>query len=99
MQEAFVLKPGETRTNGMLNIFGDRMSNASRTCPGCSLFAPKGSSHTFQNVGTMPGRILVMVEPAGLDTLSGATAGTQPDPAVVVPIFHKHGLELLGPPL
>jgi hypothetical protein len=41
---------------------------------------------------------------AGLEAffvdLDSATRGMkEPDPSVVVPIFQKHGLELLGPPL
>ena len=71
---------------------------------GCSVFAPRGTAHTFQNVGNTPGRMLVMVQPAGLDAffedIAAATEGMeQPDPAVVAPVFAKHGLELLGPPL
>jgi hypothetical protein len=55
-------------------------------------------------VGTIPGRLLVVVQPAGLDSffadIDEATQGArEPDLAVVVPIFEKHGLELLGPPL
>jgi hypothetical protein len=48
--------------------------------------------------------MLVIVQPAGLDAflidLDSATRGMrEPDLSVVVPIFHKHGLELLAPPL
>jgi mannose-6-phosphate isomerase-like protein (cupin superfamily) len=72
--------------------------------PGCSLFAPRGTAHTFQNVGDKPGRMLVVMEPAGCDDffieLDAATKDMkQPDPAAVVPIFEKYGLELLGPPI
>ena len=71
--------------------------------PGDSVFAPRGSEHSFQNVGTRPGRTLVVVQPAGFEVflaeLSEATRGMeQPDMSVVVPIFEKYGLELLGPP-
>jgi len=46
----------------------------------------------------------VVVQPAGLDTffyeLDAATNGMQePDLSVVVPVFHKHGVVLPGPPL
>ena len=72
--------------------------------PGDSVYAPRGTAHTFQNVGTTAGRLLTMVQPAGLDEffqdIDAATAGTKiPDMAVVLPIFEKYGLELLGPPL
>ena len=72
--------------------------------PGSSIFAPRGTAHTFQNVGATSGRMLVMVQPAGLDEffadLDAATRGMgEPDLSIVVPVFEKHGLELLGPPL
>jgi hypothetical protein len=68
------------------------------------VFAPRGSRHTFQNIGATPGRTITTVVPGGLDLffeeLEGAVPrGTDLDPAKVVPIFEKHGLELLGPPL
>ena len=75
-----------------------------RAGAGCAIHAPRGTAHTFQNVGETTGRMMVVVQPAGLDAffedLAGATKGMgQPDPSVIVPIFEKHGLELLGPPL
>ena len=74
------------------------------TGPGTSVYAPRGTAHTFQNVGATAGRMLVMVQPAGLDEfftdLDAATKDMgEPDLSVVVPVFEKHGLELLGPPL
>jgi len=71
---------------------------------GSSVLAPRGTAHTFQNVGSKPGRLLIFVEPAGLDMffteLAAATEGMdQPDLAVVGPAFSRYGLELLGPPL
>jgi quercetin dioxygenase-like cupin family protein len=72
--------------------------------PGAFVHAPRGTAHTFQNIGQAPGRLLVTVQPAGLEVffaeLAAATAGMkEPDLKVIVPIFEKHGLELLGPPL
>ena len=72
--------------------------------PGCSIFAPRGTAHTVQNVGFAPGRVLVTVQPGGLDLffvdLDRATRGIkEPDPSVLVPIFRNYGLELLGPPM
>jgi mannose-6-phosphate isomerase-like protein (cupin superfamily) len=65
------------------------------------LIAPKHTPHCFQNVGAAPGKLLLMVEPAGLEVFFADLAAIPgpPDPARVVPVFHKHGLELLGPPL
>jgi len=72
--------------------------------PGSTVFAPRGTAHTFQNVGARPGRMLLIVQPAGLDVffdeVAQAVAGAaRPDVALVVPLFQKYGLELLGPPL
>ncbi len=72
--------------------------------PGSSVFAPQGSAHRFQNLGTTAGRLLVVVQPAGLDEffvdIDRATQGArEPELDIVLPIFTKHGLELLGPPL
>ena len=71
---------------------------------GATVLAPKGTRHTFQNVGTTPGRILTTVVPGGLDLFfeeleTVAPRGTRPVAAKMVPIFEKHRLELLGPPL
>lgn len=72
--------------------------------PGSAVYAPQGTAHRFQNTGLTTGKLLVIVQPAGLDSffidIDAATKGArEPDLAVVVPIFEKHGLELLGPPL
>jgi mannose-6-phosphate isomerase-like protein (cupin superfamily) len=71
---------------------------------GCTLFAPRGTAHTFQNIGKTPGRLLVIVQPAGLDVFfeevaQVASGMAHPDPGIIVPLFQKYGLELLGPPL
>lgn len=68
------------------------------------VFAPRGSRHTFQNIGATAGRTVTTVVPGGIDTFfeeleTAAPRGTVPDPAKIVSIFDKHGLELLGPPL
>jgi uncharacterized cupin superfamily protein len=65
--------------------------------PGDSIFLPRGSAHTFQNVGAGPGRTVVIVQPAGFDgflpELSEATrVMAQPDSKIVVPIFQKYVL-------
>jgi mannose-6-phosphate isomerase-like protein (cupin superfamily) len=71
---------------------------------GATVFAPRGSRHTFQNIGATPGRMVTTVVPGGLDLFfeeleTVVPRGTVPDPAKMVPIFEKHNLELLGPPL
>jgi mannose-6-phosphate isomerase-like protein (cupin superfamily) len=71
---------------------------------GDTVFAPRGSRHTFQNVGTAPGRTVATVVPGGVDLFfedieKVAPRGAVPDPARMRPVFEKHGQELLGPPL
>jgi mannose-6-phosphate isomerase-like protein (cupin superfamily) len=71
---------------------------------GATVFAPRGSRHTFQNLGSEPGVIVTTVIPGGLDVFfeeieAVAPRGTAPDLVKMLPIYEKHGLELLGPPL
>jgi mannose-6-phosphate isomerase-like protein (cupin superfamily) len=71
---------------------------------GATVFAPRGSRHTFQNIGGTPGRTLTTVVPGGVDLFfeeleAGAPRGTAPDPVKLLPILKKYGQELLGPPL
>lgn len=72
--------------------------------PGCTVHAPRGTTHTFQNIGSTEGRLLTIVQPAGLDLffaeIDHACGGmAKPDMTVVLSIFEKYGLELIGPPL
>lgn len=72
--------------------------------PGATVFAPKGSRHTFQNIGTTNGRTIVTVVPGGLDLFFEEVDQTVsrhavPDMEAVHVLFHKYGMELLGPPL
>ena len=72
--------------------------------PGDTVYAPKGTRHAFKNVGTRPGHSIVTVVPGGLDEFFEEITATipkdaPPDPAVIAPIFLKHGMELLGPPI
>jgi len=71
---------------------------------GATVFAPRGSSHSFQNVGNQPGRMITTVVPGGLDLFfedieKVAPRGAIPEPAKLKPVFEKHHQELLGPPL
>jgi len=72
--------------------------------PGATVFAARGTRHTFQNIGTTQGRMLITVVPGGLDVFfeelsAMVPPGTIPDLAVISALFQKHGMELLGPPL
>jgi mannose-6-phosphate isomerase-like protein (cupin superfamily) len=71
---------------------------------GADVYAPRGTRHAFQNLGTEPAKMIVTVVPGGLDLFfeeisANALPGVPPDPAQLVPIFERHGLSLLGPPL
>ena len=71
---------------------------------GDTVFAPRGSVHTFQNIGTQSGRTLTTAVPGGIDLFfeeleTAARRGAVPDRAKMLPIFEKHEQELLGPPL
>src|SRR4051794_14859493 len=72
--------------------------------PGATVFAPRGSRHTFQNIGATHGRLLTIVVPGGLDLFfeeleAAVPRGSSIDPPKLVPLFEKYGQELLGPPL
>ena len=68
------------------------------------MFAPRGSRHTFQNVGKDRGRTIGTAVPGGLDLFfeeleQAAPRGATPDGVRLLAIFEKHGQEMLGPPL
>ena len=68
------------------------------------VFAPRGSRHTFQNMGTTSGRTITTVVPGGIELFFAelekvAPRGSVPDPAKMLPVFARHQQELLGPPL
>jgi quercetin dioxygenase-like cupin family protein len=75
-----------------------------RARAGDTVFAPRGSVHTFQNVGTGPGRTLTTVVPGGVDIFFEeleivAPRGTAPDVPKMLVIAERHNQQLIGPPL
>ncbi len=71
---------------------------------GASVFAPRGTAHTFQNFRDEPAQLLIMVTPAGVDQffedMSLMNKGlAQPDFAALERLMQTYGMELLGPPL
>ena len=71
---------------------------------GATVFAPRGSSHTFQNIGRKPGRMITTAIPGGIDTFfedleRAAPRGTAPELDRLLPVFARHRQEMLGPPL
>ena len=71
---------------------------------GATVFAPRGSCHTFQNVGKERGWTITTVVPGGVDLFfedleKVVPRGARPDPAKMQPVFEKYNQELLGPPM
>lgn len=64
-------------------------------------WAPRDVPHCFQNIGQTTGRMIIVIEPAGIENFFAEIAALTgpPDLAKALPIFGKYGLELLGPPL
>jgi mannose-6-phosphate isomerase-like protein (cupin superfamily) len=64
------------------------------------VFAPRNTRHCFMNTGESDGRLLTMVQPAGLDDffedLAQIEKAVLPEKAAAV--FAKHGMEFLGHP-
>jgi quercetin dioxygenase-like cupin family protein len=93
--ESFYVLEGEF----LFQVDGQRIQAG----PGSAVFAPRGTVHTFQNIGTTPGRMLGVVQPAGLDSffvdMDAAGTSKEPDFAMLAQIFQKYGLEVMGPPL
>jgi mannose-6-phosphate isomerase-like protein (cupin superfamily) len=73
---------------------GDRVVSA----PARSIvFVPRGTAHTFQNVGTEPGVLLVGVTPGGLEKMFAERQGVDPETNRM--LMKKHSMEDVGPPL
>ena len=73
---------------------GDRIVSA----PARSIvFVPRGTAHTFQNVGTEPGVLLVGVTPGGFEKMFAERQGA--DPETNRTLMKMHSMEVVGPPL
>jgi quercetin 2,3-dioxygenase len=73
---------------------GDRLVSA----PARSIvFVPRGTAHTFQNVGTEPGVLLVGVTPGGFEKMFEERQGV--DMETNRTLMKKHNMEAVGPPL
>ena len=87
--EFFYVVKGEFRLK-----LGDRIVSA----PAQSvMFVPRGTAHTFQNVGTEPGVILVGVTPGGFEKMFEERQGV--DAETNRSLAKKHNMEVVGPPL
>ncbi len=75
---------------------------------GTCVHAPRGTLHTFRNVGASPSRVLAVITPGGfegffLEAGEPATEGSSapegpPDVERIVEIGQKYGLEIPPPP-
>jgi quercetin dioxygenase-like cupin family protein len=70
--------------------------------PGTFAFIPRGVKHTWQSVGDEPGRLLVILAPAGLDRFfqrfAEATGYTSAEEAFRG-LGSEAGMDVVGPPL
>ena len=70
--------------------------------PGAFVYIPRGIVHTWQNIGQMPGRFLVVMTPAGFETFFDRFAELQSD-GPPIEAFSRLGpgvgLTVVGPPL
>ncbi len=61
---------------------------------GAFVFLPRGLPHTFLGAGPGAARVLILLQPAGLEELFLET-----DAERVHAVLRKHGVEIVGPPL
>jgi mannose-6-phosphate isomerase-like protein (cupin superfamily) len=87
--EFFYVVSGEFKVK-----LGDRIMNAPVQSV---MFVPRGTAHTFQNVGARPGVLLVGVTPGGFEKMfqerQGVNAETQRA------LMKSYNMEVVGPPL
>ena len=95
-------------------LVGDRITvklTSEDTIPasaGSCVYAPRGTLHTFKNVGTSLSRVLAVISPGGfekffLEAGKPATEGSsppegEPDVRRIVEIGQKYGMEIPPPP-
>ncbi len=61
------------------------------------VFVPRGTAHTFENVGTEPGVLLVGVTPGGLEQMFAERQSV--DSETERTLMKMHSMEVVGPPL
>jgi quercetin dioxygenase-like cupin family protein len=70
--------------------------------PGAFLFIPRGSPHTFQNVGDGTARFLVIFTPSGMERFferMAVDASNVGDQALFAAFGREVGMDVVGPPL
>jgi quercetin dioxygenase-like cupin family protein len=87
--EFFYVVSGEFKVK-----LGDRVTSA----PAHSvMFVPRGTAHTFQNVGAEPAVVLVGVTPGGFEKMFQERQGV--DAETDRRLMKQHHMEVVGPPL
>jgi mannose-6-phosphate isomerase-like protein (cupin superfamily) len=61
------------------------------------MFVPRGTAHTFQNVGSEPGVVLVGVTPGGFEKMFEERQGV--DAETNRALAKKYNMEVVGPPI
>jgi mannose-6-phosphate isomerase-like protein (cupin superfamily) len=87
--EFFYVVSGEFKVK-----LGDRIMSAPAQTV---MFVPRGTAHTFQNVGTSPGVILVGVTPGGFEKIMEDRQGV--DGETLRALAKKYHQEVVGPPI
>ena len=66
-------------------------------------YLPSKVPHAFKNISDVPGRLIVVYTPGGghkfYEEFGPIARSGPPDPKVLGPLFEKHNMSLLGPPL
>jgi quercetin dioxygenase-like cupin family protein len=98
--EALYVLEGEVEV-----LVGDRTTRA--IAGSLAYYVPKGTLHTFKNIGTSPSRVLAIFSPGGferffLEAGEPASEGSsppegEPDVGRIVEIGQKYGLEIPPP--
>ncbi|MEG4964051.1 MULTISPECIES: cupin domain-containing protein [unclassified Microcoleus] len=69
---------------------------------GWFMTAPKGTPHSYKNIGTTPARMLTLFVPAGIENffedLSKLTAAGTLDIDSIIAVSAKQGIEVVSPP-
>lgn len=69
---------------------------------GAVVFLPRNVPHTYQNTGSEPGRLLVMITPAGFEgffrEVSRRELSAPKDMQELETVAKQYGLQFLGPP-
>jgi mannose-6-phosphate isomerase-like protein (cupin superfamily) len=78
--------------------FKVKLGDSVMTAPAQSvMFVPRGTAHTFQNVGAESGVLLVGVTPGGYEKIYEERQGV--DAQTLQVLQKKHRMEVVGPPL